>query len=111
MSENKKSFRTKVKKWADDHPQTVIFGTYIAALTGVITISMFNTNKQRITVNKQVLASEKLHFDNNKLLADRQDKANVFVADAAAAGLVLHNIDHGGILAIPGNTPQKIHYV
>ena len=111
MSENKKTFRQKSKEWADNHPQTVIVGGYILTLTSIITIGVFNTGKQRVAANAQIIREHELIGKNNALLADRQDKANKFVADATASGHVIHHLDKGGILAVPHTTPQKIHFV
>lgn len=110
MPEDKKTFRRKTKEWVDAHPQATIIGAYVMTLTGIISVSMFASNKQRIVTNEQVLKAEKQLFDNNKLLADRQDKANTFAADAAASGHVIHTLTDGNLLAVPGNVPQKIHF-
>lgn len=110
MSDTKKTFRQKTKEWADAHPQAVIIGSWTLTMTGMITWSMFTSNKQRIVTNDQVLRSEQLMLDNNKLLADRQDKANDFAANSAAAGHVVHHLKDGNLLSVPGDVPQKIHF-
>lgn len=110
MPEDKKTLRRKTKEWADAHPQAVIIGSWVATMTGIISLSIYSSNKQRIVTNNQVLDDNKLTLDNNKLLADRQDKANDFAATAAASGHVVHTLTDGNLLAVPGNVPQKIHY-
>ena len=110
MSENKKTFRHKAKEWADAHPQAVIIGSWVMTMTGIVSLSLYSSNKQRIVTNQQVLTAEKQLLDNNKLLADRQDKANDFAANAAASGHVIHHLKDGNLLSVPGDTPQKIHF-
>lgn len=107
----KKTLRHKLKEWADEHPSAVAVGGYVFAMTSLITVSMFSQNRQRIVTNDQVIRDHELMLKNNTLLAERQDKANDFSANAAASGHVVHTLRDGNLLSIPSDASQKIHFV
>jgi hypothetical protein len=104
MSETKKTFRQKCYEWADNHPQTVLAAGYVMTMTGLVAAAVVSTKKA-----ERDFAS--ITQKNNKLLAERRDKANDFASSASASGESIHLLDNGGMLSIPSDTPQKIHFV
>lgn len=95
--------RQKIKEWIDAHPEAPA----LAAMTFIVSAAAATI----LSSNKTQRNHDALVLKNNQLLADRNDKANVFARNEAAVGNVVHPLTNGGLLSIPADTPQKTHFV
>ena len=98
-----KTRRQKIKEWLDAHPEAPTLATMTFVVTAAAA-TIFSTNRTQRNRDALVLK-------NNQLLAERNDKANVFARNEANVGNVVHTLTNGTILSIPADTPQKTHFV